>query len=245
MEGLRYSSLNQDNKAIVNRISGNLDTNFLKIIATISMTFDHFGKEFFPDLIILQIIGRLAFPIFAYCIVVGCLYTSSFKKYIQRLLMFGVLSQPIYVLSSFPNWSGFVENFWVLNIFFTLTLGAIAIKSLEQKKWIVLALDILIVSMFNFDYGIYGITIMLIFYIFRNNYSLAIIVSSVYMVMPFFTSSEVSILGYSVGLQGFAVMALIPIFWRTSFNPKINKYFFYIYYPAHLFVIFIIRILNY
>ncbi|MGL5255391.1 MAG: TraX family protein [Proteocatella sp.] len=215
------------------------------MIAIISMTFDHFGKEFFPDLIILQIIGRLAFPIFAYCIVVGCLYTSSFKKYIQRLLIFGVLSQPIYILSSFPNWSEFVENFWVLNIFFTLALGAVAIKSLEQKNWIVLALDILTVSMFNFDYGIYGITIMLIFYIFRNNYSWAIIVSSLYMVMPFFTSSEVCIAGYSLGLQGFAVMALIPIFWKTSFNPKINKYFFYIYYPAHLFVIFIIRILNY
>ena len=227
------------------KIVGNLDTNFLKIIAIISMTFDHFGKEFFPDIIILQVIGRIAFPIFAYCIVVGCLYTSDFKKYIQRLLVFGVLSQPIYILSSFPNWNEFIENFWVLNIFFTLILGAIAIKSLEQKKWIIFFVDIITVCMFNFDYGIYGIIVMLIFYMFRNNYIMAIIVSTLYMSIPFFTSNDVSLLGFSFGLQGFAVFALIPIFCKTNFNFKINKYFFYVYYPAHFFLIFIIRMLNY
>lgn len=234
-----------DNNITQGRISGNLDTNFLKIIAIISMTFDHFGKAFFPEIISLQIIGRLAFPIFAYCIVVGCLYTSDFKKYIQRLLLLGVLSQPIYVLSSFSTWNEFIENFWVLNILFTLVLGAIAIKSLEQRRWIIFVLDISTVCMFNFDYGIYGIIIMIIFYLFRNNYIWAIVVSSIYMSTAFFTGSEVSILGLSLGLQGFAVLALIPIFWKTSFNPQINKYLFYIYYPTHLFLIFIIRILNY
>lgn len=234
-----------DNNIIQDKISGNLDTNFLKIIAIISMTFDHFGKAFFPDIISLQIIGRLAFPIFAYCIVVGCLYTSDFKKYIQRLLLFGVLSQPIYVLSSFSTWNEFIENFWVLNILFTLVLGAIAVKSLEQRNWVVFALDIITVCMFNFDYGIYGIIVMIIFYLFRNNYFWSIAISSIYMSTTFFTGSEVSVLGFSLGLQGFAVLALIPIFWKTNFNPKINKYFFYIYYPTHLFVIFIIRMLNY
>lgn len=234
-----------DNNIIQDKISGNLDTNFLKIIAIISMTFDHFGKAFFPDIISLQIIGRLAFPIFAYCIVVGCLYTSDFKKYIQRLLLCGVLSQPIYVLSSFSTWNEFIENFWVLNILFTLVLGAIAVKSLEQRNWVVFALDIITVCMFNFDYGIYGIIVMIIFYLFRNNYFWSIAISSIYMSTTFFTGSEVSVLGFSLGLQGFAVLSLIPIFWKTSFNPKINKYFFYIYYPTHLFVIFIIRMLNY
>ena len=69
------------------RISWNMDTNFLKIIAIITMTLDHVGKIIFPEIIILQIIGRVAFPVFAYCIVVGCLRTKDFKKYFLRLII--------------------------------------------------------------------------------------------------------------------------------------------------------------
>lgn len=73
------------------RIQGNLDTSFLKIIAIFAMTLDHVGKALFPEMIMLQIIGRIAFPILAYCIVVGCLYTHDFKKYIMRLGLFAMI----------------------------------------------------------------------------------------------------------------------------------------------------------
>ena len=81
------------------KISSNLDTNFLKIIAIITMLIDHIGYVFFPDRIELRIIGRISFPLFAYCIAVGFLYTSNIKKYILRLAAFSILSQPFYVLS--------------------------------------------------------------------------------------------------------------------------------------------------
>ena len=49
-----------------------LTNNQLKILAMIAMFMDHFGKQICPDVMILQVLGRLAFPIFAYMIAEGC-----------------------------------------------------------------------------------------------------------------------------------------------------------------------------
>lgn len=206
------------------------------------MTLDHVGKSFFPEMIILQIIGRIAFPIFAYCIVVGCLYTHDFKKYIMRLGLFAIISQPIYVLRLSENLETYIQNFTLWNIFFTLILGALAVKSLEQKKWVGLISVLLIVSLFNFDYGINGVALMLVFYIFRQKPLLSILISGMLLGLHALSGGSLSLFGLMIDIQGFAVLALIPIFWRTHFNIKVNKYFFYVYYPAHLLVICLIKL---
>ena len=61
-----------------------LTNNQLKIIAVISMLLDHVGKELFPQYTILQIFGRVAFPIFSFMIAEGCLYTRDKKKYFLK-----------------------------------------------------------------------------------------------------------------------------------------------------------------
>lgn len=227
------------------KIQANLDTNFLKLIAIICMTFDHVGKVFFPDILIFQIIGRIAFPIFAYCIVVGCLYTKDLKKYIFRLSMFAIISQPFYVLAHYPSLSDFIENIGVLNIFFTLIIGVVAVASLKHKKWIVFAASILIVSAFNFDYGISGIMLMLAFYIFRNKPVYSIVVGTVFLASPFLYESVhgINIFGRIFDIQGFSALAIIPIHLKTRFKTKINKYFFYAYYPLHLLAIYLVRLI--
>ena len=58
-----------------------LTNNQLKIIAMISMLIDHIGVAMFPNVMILRIIGRLAFPIFAYMIAEGCFYTKNKARY--------------------------------------------------------------------------------------------------------------------------------------------------------------------
>ena len=54
-----------------------LSGNSLKIIAAIAMTVDHIGVVIFPNFAILRIIGRIAFPIFAFMIAEGCRYTKK------------------------------------------------------------------------------------------------------------------------------------------------------------------------
>ena len=67
------------------KLQTNLDTNFLKVIAILSMTVDHVGSAFFPQYPVFRWIGRMAFPIFCYCLTVGLLYTRDIKKYFLRL----------------------------------------------------------------------------------------------------------------------------------------------------------------
>ena len=74
------------------------NSNFLKLVGVISMALDHIGKYFYPQYLIFQILGRIAFPIFAFQLCVGYQKTSNKKRYIKRLLIFGIITQPIYYL---------------------------------------------------------------------------------------------------------------------------------------------------
>ena len=65
----------------------------LKIIACLLMLIDHMGAALFPEAIIIRMIGRLSFPIFAYLIAIGYSKTNSFSKYLYRLLIFAAVSQ--------------------------------------------------------------------------------------------------------------------------------------------------------
>lgn len=75
----------------------------MKLIAIISMAVDHVGTVFFPEYPVFRWIGRLALPIFCYCMTVGLLYTRDLKKYLLRLAAFAVISQPFYVLAFHPT----------------------------------------------------------------------------------------------------------------------------------------------
>ena len=51
--------------------AGNTATTWLKIIALVFMFIDHSGKMLFPAVQEMRILGRIAFPVYAWCMVVG------------------------------------------------------------------------------------------------------------------------------------------------------------------------------
>ena len=63
----------------------NLDTSLLKLIAIAAMLADHIGSAFFPAVPVFRWIGRLAFPLFCYCMTVGPVYTHNIRRYLGRL----------------------------------------------------------------------------------------------------------------------------------------------------------------
>ncbi len=199
-----------------------------KILAMTLMVLDHVGLFFFPDLIILRIIGRLSFPFFAFGIAYGYSKSKNVVKYGQRILLLALISQPIFFLL-FNN-----EN---LNICFTLLLGLIAIYvyDKEKKTWLkfsLLALLLLLSYFLKVEYGIYGVLMILFFYILKNNLWMLVIQSALTFIFVLINMGNI--------IQIFAIPAFFFINYFENFNFKINKVIQYVFYPAHLLIIYLI-----
>ena len=138
----------------------------LKLIGITSMLADHIGKAFFPEQQWLTLIGRLAFPIFAFGIAEGYLHTHDINKYFKRLAIFALISQIPYMLFN----SIISANYWQsTNVIFTLLLGLAAIFFFDRSSnkaigfLITLALC-LIAELVHADYGAYGVSVVLLFH---------------------------------------------------------------------------------
>ena len=110
-------------------------TNTIKWIGILTMTIDHIGYYFFPEILWLRIIGRIAFPCFLFGIIEGTARTSHYPKYITRLFLLGVISMP-FTTATF-------------NVLFLLGLFSL---SLKYPKYLLL---FLFLSFFA-EYSIYG-----------------------------------------------------------------------------------------
>lgn len=227
------------------RLKTNLDTDLLKLIAIVSMLIDHIGGAFFPEIGIFRWAGRLAFPIFCYCLTVGLLYTRSVKKYLLRLGIFALVSQPFYILAFHPV-SAFWENLTNWNIFFTLFLSLLAMAGLKERKWWLFALAFFAVSWWNFDYSGTGIQLMLIFYLCRNHPKVGAALYCLSYLPALWTGWPedplcLAVGGWSVDCSIFAILAAPLIFLPLRSRLKINKWFFYAFYPVHLALIALVR----
>jgi hypothetical protein len=195
----------------------------LKLLAIISMFIDHVGYGLFPKMMVLRYIGRLAFPIFAYHIAIGCQYTKDLHRYVLRLFWFALISQIPYTMYFRPS----------PNIFFSLALGIMAIQAYkENKPW--LALLVAFTAHFlGVSYGIYGVMLMLFFYVWQNDLQKAILpiilITLTYCAVP------------PYGFQIFSLFALIPICYPWKIRLHINKYIFYWFYPAHILLLWFIK----
>ncbi|MDD3072615.1 MAG: TraX family protein [Candidatus Pacebacteria bacterium] len=201
------------------------ESNYIKLVAVITMLIDHIGAFIYP-FAILRIIGRIAFPLFAYQLTVGYQKTSSRKKYLNRLFFFAVISQiPYYFIYASIGKTVF------LNILFSLMLGIFTISVFEKKKFIYLFL--IIPASFFVEYGFYGLLTILIFYFFKKREEKIVLFSLATFSYAFI---------YQLFIQIYALFSLFFIF-----GPKIKinlpRYFFYIFYPVHLIVLYIIKII--
>ena len=231
----------------------NKDTNLLKLIAMITMLIDHTGKMFFPHYHVMRLIGRMAFPIYAYCIAVGCVYSGNKVKYLGRIALMGLISQPFYAvamghankamysLSFRANPVGavlrfYIESFAHPSIMLTLALGLLVIWTLRERHVVLtLALGVLVWRMqSSIDYGWKGVALILLFYLFIEHWWLSLPIVAAFMFWWGRGVGTYHLFGISFNSQMFAVMALPLIYIPTFSRLKINKWVYYLYYPAHL-----------
>ena len=198
-------------------------TNFvLKIIALITMTFDHIGYIIFDNFSYMNYIGRLAFPIFAFLISEGYSHTKDLKKYFLRLFIFALISQVPYML--FLHAIGSIN--FTFNILFTLILGLLSITVYDKlnNKYLGLLFVILscvIAHFFYFDYGWFGIAIIFIFHIFKNKKSLMNLFFCIAtFIYYFYRYIKTPTIEY-IFIIMFCILSLIPI---NLYNGKKGKY---------------------
>lgn len=228
----------------------------LKLIAIITMLFDHSGYLVYGSLSWMNFIGRIAFPIFAFQISQGYIHTRNLKKYFIRLMIFGLISQIPY------TWFGYCFFSHIsLNIIFTLILGLSSITIYEfiiskgstnstisnnlfnyKLLGFIIAIFIALFSeYFEFDYGFYGVFIIFLFYIFHTNklyMNISITILTFIYYMPYFLTSN-----FGMTFIGLFFCSLIPLIFINLYNGrkgKEHKMLFYIFYPFHLLIICLI-----
>lgn len=224
----------------------------LKLIAVVSMLIDHVGAGILGRMLILgvsagvpmegsllysvysgmRLIGRIAFPIYIFLLIEGMQKTGNRRKYAIRLGIFALISEIPFDLAFHGKWLEFSYQ----NIFFTLFIGLLTIITIDRLGRLftntlmrlvllvsVTALGAWIAESLHTDYGAIGILCIVVIYGFSYHKTLQLIAGSLVFLW------EVT-----------APLAFIPIYYYNGKRGLKLKYTFYLFYPFHLLVIYLI-----
>jgi hypothetical protein len=210
------------------------------------MLIDHIGLVFFPEdsviYAVCRLIGRVSFPIFAFLIAEGAYYTKNRARYAARLGAFALVSEFFYDLSIHNTAIDFNSQ----NIYFTLLLGLLSIigyeyfvkKNLNAVGFVFPLFCSFVAEDIRSGYGFFGVLLIFIFYITRKNKIFGFV----------FQFLGVGALSFDLNgnfnlLQFFGISALVFIcFYNKQKGASINKYIFYLFYPAHLLILYLINL---
>ncbi|MDE5621340.1 MAG: conjugal transfer protein TraX, partial [Ruminococcus sp.] len=219
-----------------------LSATAVKYIAVLAMTIDYVAFMFVPPesllYFMMRLIGRLTAPIMSFFIVEGFIHTRNYKKYFFRMFAFAIISQPFYFIMIFrrtpQNTSEFLMH---LNVMFNFCVSLIMLKIVSgklrtEKKIFLSGICFMLADLCDWSFIIP--VWVLIFFFFRNSTKIrTLLFISMSVILMILKNLEI----YNIGV----IMAIVPIALyngkRSEKNRKINRWFFYIYYPLHIAVI--------
>ena len=250
-----------------------LNGNMLKILAMFIMFIDHFTKSFviynfysiikllnisyydFYDLLknIIWPIGSIAFPLFCFLLVEGFLHTKHLKKYLLLLFIFAIISEIPFDLAFYKDDMAVSFPFYYdyQNVFFTLFLGLITIVGIDKLKKIysndikeriiaivlsscLIAFTSIFAEKLMTDYGAYGVLLITAMYLTRKN--------RIYQILSYL--ALFFIFKHFLNFPQVIVSLLILLYNGNRGRLKI-KYFGYIFYPAHLILLYILSLIKF
>lgn len=227
-----------------------LNMRHLKIIAYVTMLIDHIGAVIIENIMdnpgiygipldsntlfyinmALRLIGRLAFPIFAFSIYEGFNKTRDIKKYMLRLFIFALISEIPFDLAV----SGQMFYWSYQNVIWTFLFALMGLYIYEKYdqvfiKIFAIGATLALGELFHTDYGAYGVAIIYVFYFLKDNIKL-----------------RNFILGGMFLLQATAIFALIPLeMYNGEKGMKTGRILYY-FYPVHLLALYLIlQFMNY
>lgn len=233
-----------------------LTGNALKLIAIVAMTVDHLAWLLLPGYRIdaltlgLHVIGRLTAPIMMYFIVEGYYYTKNLKKYILRMAVFALVSHFAYALMFGKDTIPFQRTvFDQTSVLWAYLMGLIALAVTKSddarlKPWLRhLIVWACLAAAFCADWSTPAAGAILFMGIYRGDFK-----KQMWYMMAFISTYAivyVVFLNPVYGVLQLCVALAIPLL--RSYNGRQGKgrwmkWFFYIYYPAHLFILGLIRV---
>lgn len=235
----------------------------LKIIAICFMVLDHFGQVVLKNGIVLNapysmftdkqfsfllsavnichVLGRISFPIFCFLLAEGFMHTHNLKKYLLSLGIFAVISEPIYDLANTEELFSTKQQ----NVLFSLFLGLAVIAVIEKyhKNVLISSVSILagagISYICKFDGWYYGIGLISTFYLFHD---IPVLKYGFSILIMYICGLDFSLNGLINPYFLTAVSSLLIIALYNGERGIKMKYFFYIFYPAHLLILFFFQI---
>lgn len=179
---------------------------------------------------VMRYIGRLGFPLFCFLLVEGFCYTHNVKKYMLRLGIFALISEIPFDFALFRS----VFYMRYQNVYFTLLIGVITLCGIRYfgrtdfKNRILRTLclfgGLAAAYVLRTDYDMYGVLLIVVLYLFREK-----------EIWRDLAAGMVLLLNSLVEITG--LLAFVPMHFYNGQRGRQMKYFFYIFYPAHLLVL--------
>ncbi len=243
-----------------NRWKPFLDSDGLKIIAVLTMFIDHLGAslliealrlmsaeaydKWLPIYHVLRNVGRMSFPIFVFLLVEGFFYTRSRKKYLERLLLFSLLSEIPFDLAFYGSlfYEGSQNVFWALVIGLLVIWGIERLRKLCGKRSVaaatggiltvvVILTGVMLAEWLHVDYGMHGILLTALFYLGKRLPVPPVLICFAGYLLFLWEP-------YSIG--GF--LMILCYNGARKVRGKGFQYFFYLFYPMHLLILGLVRV---
>lgn len=225
---------------------GLLTGNQLKLIALVAMTVDHVGQLLLGQYVLLRIVGRLAFPIFAWMIAEGCRHTRSMGKYLVSMAAIAAVCQGVYFVALRSLYMCILVTFslsvgicWLLRQAKekqSVLFGILAVAAIAGAFFLTDILPLLLPGTdYSVDYGFLGVMLPVVLYLCKSKKMQLIAAAAVLCLLAVWSDWHV---------QWFALLALPLLALYNGRRGKWKmKWLFYIYYPVHLVAIWGIGIL--
>ena len=205
------------------------------------MLLDHAGMILFPDLVWLRAVGRLSMPVFAYFIAEGMKYTGSAGRYFLRIFLTGVVCQIPYTV---------VTGDFHLNILLTFSGSVITIEAVKRIRdakreycytavlFAVIAGVLVLCCFADLDYGIFGVLLPVCAFLPERKSDKLIL---------FTVCLAALCASYAADGKVIQLYSLLSVFLLMLYNGRRGryniKYFFYIFYPAHILILYAVSYL--
>ncbi len=222
-----------------NKFPLNITGNQLKLIALICMTCDHLRHTLFPQFAFLTVIGRLAYPVFAYMIAEGCVYTKNRARYFLTIATLALVCEVVcfFAIGSL---------YQCILVTFSLSIGLIYLLDRARRKFCFTTAAVAIVYLlvlwfladglpqllpgtdYRIDYGMMGILLPALIFMGQTKAQKLLLTAAGLCLLAIQQTS----------VQWFSLAALPLLALYNGKRGKWNlKYLFYIYYPLHLVVL--------